>query len=451
MRRSPLDEYSRRAYMQTFSSKVKNTLLNEIKRLNQNKRMYLKNPEKDFTRDRKMSFETLVSIVLSMGGKSLDSELLSYFNYDTNTATSSPFIQQRNKVLPDAFKSLFYDFTNRFQHNKTYKGYRLIAVDGSDLHIPHNPSDTETYFQNNPTTKGFNLLHINAMYDVLNKVYVDVHIQNGRQKNEFRALNNMVDHSKLEEPVLIIADRGYESYNVFAHIIEKGWKFLIRVKDTQSRNILSTLKLPDDGEFDEQIERILTLKQTVEVKSKPDVYKFVPKTSTFDFLEPKTNLFYPIAFRTVRVLLDDGSSQCFITNLDKNHFSLDHIRELYKLRWGIETSFRTIKHTLALTHLHSKKVAFIKQEIFAKLVLYNFCAIITSQVLISQKKRMHGYVVNYAKAFAICRHFLKSNFDESPPNVEALIQKFILPIRPHRSYPRKTKCRTFVCFNYRVI
>lgn len=40
----------------------------------------------------------------------------------------------------------------------------------------------------------------------------------------------MVDRSTIPE-ALIIADRGYESYNSMAHIQEKGWYFLIRIKD----------------------------------------------------------------------------------------------------------------------------------------------------------------------------------------------------------------------------
>ena len=36
------------------------------------------------------------------------------------------------------------------------------------------------YFQSIPNTKGFNQLHLNAMYDLCNKLYVDVCIQPGR-------------------------------------------------------------------------------------------------------------------------------------------------------------------------------------------------------------------------------------------------------------------------------
>ena len=56
-----------------------------------------------------------------------------------------------------------------------------------------------------------------------------------------------MDRSKLAEPVVLIADRGYEAYNNMAHIEQKGWKYLIRVKDRQG--ILSGLRLPDALEF----------------------------------------------------------------------------------------------------------------------------------------------------------------------------------------------------------
>ena len=157
-----------------------------------------------------------------------------------------------------------------------------------------------------------------------------------------------------------------------------------------------------------------------------------------------------MAFRVVRVMLDDGSYQSFITNIDVDELPLEKIRELYHMRWGIETSFREIKHILALTHLHSKKVEFIIQEIIAKMVMYNFCAFITSHVVINQKQQMHSYQVNYSKAMAICRHFFRLRNNDSPPDVEALIQKFILPIRPGRSGSRRIKFRTFVSFTYRV-
>lgn len=64
------------------------------------------------------------------------------------------------------------------------------------------------------------------------------------------------------------------------------------------------------------------------------------------------------------------------------------------MRWGIETSFRNLKHTLGLLHLHAKKVEFVLREIFAKLTMYNFCELITQSVVIRQTQKTHTYKVN---------------------------------------------------------
>jgi hypothetical protein len=435
--------------MSSYAELVKNKLITVIKNLEQRKDQFVKHPGKDFTRKRKLSFETLLTLMLSMGGKSLENELLEFFDYDLDTVSSSAFIQNRNKLLPETFEVLLSEFNNSLDHFNTLEGYRLIAVDGSDLNISHDLENQETYFQSMPNTKGFNQIHINAMYDLINNIYLDAYIQPGRKLNEFRALTDMVDRSTLTGKVLIVADRGYESYNVFAHIMKKGWKFLIRVKDTKSQSMLSSFKLPDTGEFDRSIKRILTRKQTKTVKSQPDVYKFLPANSTFDYLNCEHDEFYPISFRVVRVALEDGSYQCFITNLNSDEASLKQIREYYHMRWGIETSFREIKHALALTHLHAKKVEYIVQEIFAKMVMYNFCSIITSHVVIQKKQRKHCYQVNFSKAISICKNYFRS-WNVHPPDVEALIQKYISPIRNGRSSPRNVRPRTFVSFNYRI-
>ena len=58
--------------------------------------LYAKNPEKDFTRNRKLNFETLVKFILSMQGGSLNREMYKYFQGDDITSVSA-FVQQRDK------------------------------------------------------------------------------------------------------------------------------------------------------------------------------------------------------------------------------------------------------------------------------------------------------------------------------------------------------------------
>ena len=101
----------------------------------------------------------------------------------------------------------------------------MLACDGSDLNIPTNPDDTETYYPNVNDRAGYNLLHLNALYDLCNRLYVDTVIQPSKKENEKRALTDMVDRSIIEGNTIVIADRNYESYNIFAHIEQKGWNY----------------------------------------------------------------------------------------------------------------------------------------------------------------------------------------------------------------------------------
>lgn len=123
---------------------------------------------------------------------------------------------------------------------------------------------------------------------------------------------------------------------------------------------------------------------------------------------------------------------------------------LIHMRWGIETSFRDLKHTIGLSHFHSKKVEFMKQEIYARLVLYNFCEVIASHVVVQSKHRKHTYQLNFSAAVDICRQFLLDRSTLSPPDAEALLLKHVQPVRHGRHDPRKVKARSFVSFTYRV-
>ncbi len=54
---------------------------------------------------------------------------------------------------------------------------------------------------------------MNALYDLESQLYLDAIIQDGREEHESQALMEPADRSELTESVILIADRGYESYN----------------------------------------------------------------------------------------------------------------------------------------------------------------------------------------------------------------------------------------------
>lgn len=321
------------------SIEVKKKLFKLIDEMDTCQWLFTRNPEKDFSRKKKWTFGDTLKFIISMEGKSLKDELLKYFEFAKTTPSNSSFNQRRAQILPEAFEFLFHEFTAAFpQKDAVYKGFRLVACDGSTLCISHNPKDESTYCQSVANTKGFNQLHLNVLYDLCRRTYVEAEIQPARQKNEDSAMCHMVDHYSGEKAIFI-ADRNYESYNIFAHVEQKGMYYLIRVKDIHSSGILKSLVLPNSETFDICKTLILTRRQTKEIKAQKDRYRIVPSTSTFDYLDLHKNCFYEMNMRIARFPISENSYECIITNLPRKDFSLDELKLLYQKRWGIETSF----------------------------------------------------------------------------------------------------------------
>lgn len=431
---------------------IKKTLKETIKSIDDSKKSFCNNPNADFTRRRKISFTDIIKFQLTKSGQSLNCELMNYFDFKNDIPSTSAFVQQRDKISCLAFETLFHQFTNSCYEDKLFKGYRLLAIDGSDLRVPVNPNEKDSYIDYVGDSKTYNLLHLNALYDLQRKIYVDAIIQPRKGWNEHRAFTEMVDRDNSNIPSIYIADRGYESYNNMAHIQEKGQYFLIRIKDiTVCSNLLSGISLPDD-EFDINITVKLTRKQTNSVK-KDKTLKFVPHSSTFDFL-PKTSSKwveikpYTLNLRFVRFKISESSYELVVTNLDSNEFKPNDFKQLYAMRWGIETSFRHLKYTLGLMYFHSKKTEYILGEIFAKLTMYNFVELIVSHTKVPNIQRKLTYSLNFSAAVHICYNFFLKNV--SPSSVEALITQYLVPLKPGVSNLRHLMPKTTVSFLYRV-
>ena len=415
--------------------------------------LFSKNPTKDFSRHRKLPFHKLAEILIGMEGGSLSHEMLNCFHFSRQTPSVPAFIQQRTKLLPDAMAFVFSEVVKAFPCGSGADGCRLIACDGSDLRYAANSNELENYFTVSEQARGYNLLHLNALFDLDSRRYVDALVQPRRQADEIGAFISMIDRFPFDERVIFTADRGYESYNVIAHIAQRNMHYLIRVKQPMSSGILRALKLPHNSPFDLDFHIVLTRKQTKQVKANHDLYRILDKATRFDFCDLEYQLFYPLDFRVVSVEIAPGVWEYLITNLDRDSFSPSRLKVLYHHRWGIENAFRDLKHTIGLEHFHSKRAEFIAQEVFARLILYNLCELVASHAAIfgHTASGSHVYQLNFSAAVHIVRHalfFLKP--DDPPPDVVSLIRKYLLPVRPNRSNPRKVGFRSAVSFLYRV-
>lgn len=429
-----------------YAAKTKKKLYAIIKHMSKDLTHYVKNPDRDFIRNRKLSFGDMLKLILSLGANNTRSELLAFFHFKTDTASLSAFCQQREKLKVEAFQTLFYLFNNTLSAFKTYKGYRLLACDGSSIPIPLITDEKKYLPQGGPSNAEGAYLHLNALYDICNKIYVDLRVSPERINNEKSAFLEMLhDHSFLHKTIYIM-DRGYESYNLMAHISNQSQYYLIRIKDNHLGGFARMFPHPDNGEYDVSYNRIFTRKRSKEYREHPEIYTYIAHKYKDDFFIPQ-NEFYKMNFRILRIEVAKGVFECFVTNLPIDEFNANGIKELYRMRWGIETSFRELKHTIGLLYFHSKKEEFIVQEIYAGLILYNYCQMITSHVTLEHKERTYEYQLNYTMAIKLCCIFLKDNSLKS--NIEKLIEKELLPIRLGRNAPRKYR-KTYKSFLYRV-
>ena len=112
------------------------------------------------------------------------------------------------------------------------------------------------------------------------------------------------------------------------------------------------------------------------------------------------------------------------------------------MRWGIETSFRQLKYTIAMKAFHTKKAEFIRQEIFARLILFNFCQLVASHAALFMKSgdNSRTYKLNFSMVVGACRALLKSPLDD-PPDTIAVISRFLVSVRPDMHFERRKKPR----------
>lgn len=439
----------------TTPENIKQILLSEIEKMDRHREDFCRRPGMDFTRDRKFPFDKLLHFQISMESGSVNHELLKYFNFDSGTPSLSAFCQQRAKLSDDVFQKLFYNFNNNFNPKSLLNGrYQLLACDGSGFTFTRNPMDAESYYDpSGRSEKGYNQIYLVPLFDLLNKVYTDAVIQPIRKRNEFAALYELIDrHAPCDGTVpIFIADRGFHAYNVFAHAIENGAFFVIRATDAKMKRLLGC-DLPKEEIFDIWVTRYLTRSHSKKKYLHPESaeqYRHICPKVTFDYFPEEGYGEYEISLRVLRFPIGNGTYENIITNLPENESHAEDIKKIYHLRWGIETSFCTLKHTIAAVNLHSKTRQMITHEIWARLILFNFCSYITGQVTFKKQKRKHLHQVNFSVAFKACRYFLGLHHGEDPPDVKGLIRKHTLPIRPDRNFARQQRFQVPVSFTYR--
>src|SRR5665213_404327 len=388
-----------------------------------------------FTRKRKLHFERLVLFIAKLCKKTLDVEIEGFFEdmQIPDRCSVSAFSQQRMKLSP-----MFYSIWNKLLcasfyyyyggNIKRWKGYRLIAGDGSNVSLVCTPALASHFGGQSNQQGSFVQGKAFYLYDVLNQLILDANLQPYRV-GELNMAYSMINGC-LQDDMLMIYDRNFCNYKMVAlhKFHEKEIKFVIRANEHQN-----------------------IVKAFLGSRAKSSIIYLLPTPSAIAGLAKcgykieKTSL---LKVRLLRVELEN-SVEVLMTNLyEEEGYHCDEFKDLYFKRWGIETNISFQKNILRLEAFSGLSPVTVMQDFYATAFVSNLFSILTreaQQTLDSQiEVSKYPLKVNGNKSFARLRAYLIPLFINAQPEtiLKILNKHFIrapLPVRKNRKFLRKVK------------
>jgi hypothetical protein len=329
-------------------------------------------------------------LVLQKSLKSLQNKMNEFFDRlcsDITPATASAFTQARSNLSHSAFIALNKEgVVDPFYSDgmfKKWQNYRLLAVDGSRLTLPPSKEIREEFgaldiTDNKGIVQGeYNAALASVLYDVLNGIAIDSVLSHCRSSEKKLA----IDHLKhVNGGDLLLFDRGYPSYEYLTSIVQRSADFVGRCSRGSFKQ---AQKMFDD---DSIISLVTTIKPPLPLSKKK--------------LE-KLGLPQELTVRFVRVILSTGETEVLVTSLLDETLNPDVFKELYHLRWGIETYYHILKSHLALENFSGLTLESVKQDFYAMVFMTSLEAILVdeAQILLSNKDNLNQQTVNRAISF----------------------------------------------------
>lgn len=393
--------------------------------------------DNDYIRKRKIQPKDIVLYELNKRGLSSKMEILNFNNINNVQDISSPgLFKQREKLNPEVFRYLARESLKEFYNNytkevKTIKGYVLTGIDGSDFEIPNTKIARENFNgqqQNQPAR-----ITVSTCYDLLNHYTLDVVVE----KYDYSEIAMATEHYKIIEKESIlgnfktirIMDRNYRNLGNIYNYVKNDKKFLIRIASSVYEKENQAMKTNDEIiKIGYEYNRIRYYKN-----SNPEMYEYLKNGNTIDV-------------RCLKVELESGEIEVLITNLSKEEFNTEEIKELYNLRWQIEINYRYLKNNLKIESITSTKETLIKQDIYSQVLVANMLQAFINEndEKINQEKYKNKMKTNSNMSIGIFKNtliyiFLEENNKkrkEMMDKFSSAIEKYIVPIKPGRKNSR---------------
>lgn len=390
------------------------TLIKNVKNLIASDEFRIKHSleQNAFTRNRKLSFQDIIYFILGLPRKSLSTELDLFFEEQEYSVSKQAFSKARYKIASQAFEDIFYMSTDIFQFTrqaKTLDGYRVFAIDGSDIAVDHNKNNATEFGVKTNNHSSYPMARLSALYDITNDLIVDIQftgISVGEREHAHRLLSSKALTTSKKYKNLIIFDRGYPSRALIHELEDKGLFYLIRC----SHSFLLCVNECLDGDH------IVV-----------DTYR---GRST-----------------KIRVIKDTTGEEphIFVSNLFGDAQDTKYHQDLYHRRWEIETKYGELKTRMHLENFSGKNPQAIRQDLYAALFISNLSSLIKSFAETDIEEELtndkHQYQLNRSFIIGKVCQYVKHLSSLSKPRKKFTmliirIQAMRSIIRPERHFKR---------------
>lgn len=398
----------------------------------------------DFTRNRKMPYNDLLRLILNKEGKTTTMEINNFFkktNKREQRVSKQAFSKQRCKLNPEVFKVLNKEYVESiYAENsyKTYKGYILLAIDGSILEIPNTAELREHYgcqISNKEGVKKVARAKTSGLYDVENNIMIDSILDRFNTPERTLAKRNIENMNSIlgnDKKILIIFDRGYISTEMILSLSELPIYYMFRVQGNTYNKEKESMITNDDW-IDLKVNGSRLIKvQDEKLKKKGEEIKTLP-------------------VRMIKVTLKTGEIEYLVTNLPSEEITTEEMGDIYFKRWGIEIAYDIIKNKLYIENISGRKKIIVEQDFYSQILLFNMIEDLkndaNSELEVNRTKILkYDYKVNINVLVGTFREYMIKIAIEDRPDERKLLYEYMLeeivenliPIRPGRSFERKT-------------
>jgi hypothetical protein len=386
--------------------------------------------EKDFTRNRKLPFKSLILFMLNIIKQTLQKELTHFVSLfggeKVNSITKSAYCQSRMKLKHTGFIELNDVILKEFYTHcdfKEWNDFIVLGVDGSKLNLPYSGELLKDFGIKLTKAEIMPQAIISTCYDLLNDIIIDSQIDKGDKGERILALKHIDNLQKIKHKTLMIFDRGYGALWLMFYLLMRNVDFVMRLK----------VDFPEVDSFlkSENISKIINYEECSE--------KSINQLKRFGLV------FHSIKIRLVKVILDDGTIEILATSLlDEKKYPSLIFKDLYFIRWGIETNFDRLKNKIEIENFTGLSTLSVLQDYYANMFILNLQSIIArdvqSEIDENKTKSKHKYNVNKNLSLGYMKdrvvNILTSRRQDYMDELRDLFKIEPNPIRKGRKFPR---------------